>query len=139
MHAVLWDFVDAARRRLLVDAVEMVERSRALADGVSLLDGFCDVGLGEQPGHRVRHKTRITEIRVAISESAPPKATRLATRPMRFVQICFVQIGVIETVTALSHFIMRDFIMTKPMIIPEVFPRRGAFPAPSLCEGMRRL
>ena len=32
VHAVLGNFVDAARRRLLMDAVEMIERAGAFAD-----------------------------------------------------------------------------------------------------------
>jgi len=58
VHAVLGNFVDAARRWLLVYAVEMVERPGAFADGISLLDRFCDVGLREKDGVPQRASAR---------------------------------------------------------------------------------
>ena len=50
VHAVLRNFVDAARGRFLVDAVEMIERAGALADGETFFDGFGHIGFGEQHG-----------------------------------------------------------------------------------------
>ncbi len=50
VHAVLRNFVDAARRRFLVHAVEMIERAGTLADGESFFNGLGDVGFGEQDG-----------------------------------------------------------------------------------------
>ena len=47
MHAVLGDFVDTARGRLLVDAVDVVERTAPFSDGVTFFDGLGDVGFGE--------------------------------------------------------------------------------------------
>src|ERR1700722_9936720 len=50
MHAVLGGFVDAARRRFLVNAVKMIERAGAFADGKTFFDLFRHVGFGEQHG-----------------------------------------------------------------------------------------
>src|SRR6266851_4913905 len=50
VHPVLRDFVDAARRRLLMDAVEMIERTGSFSDRESFFDGFGDIGLGEENG-----------------------------------------------------------------------------------------
>ena len=50
MHAVLRHFVDAARRRFLMEAEKLIERAGTLADLVGLFDGFGDVGLGEHHG-----------------------------------------------------------------------------------------
>src|SRR6266704_4869607 len=54
VQAVLRDFVNAAGGRLDAPAVEMIERNAALADGVTLFDGFGDVGLGESGGFEER-------------------------------------------------------------------------------------
>jgi hypothetical protein len=43
MQAVLGDFVYAARWRLLVEAEEMIQRARPLADGIGFLDCLGDV------------------------------------------------------------------------------------------------
>lgn len=40
MHAMLWHFMDATRRRLNPLPVEMVERYAAFPDGIGLLDRF---------------------------------------------------------------------------------------------------
>ena len=50
VHAVLGDFVKAAGGRLDLMAIKMVERDSTFADGVTLLDGFGYVGLGESGG-----------------------------------------------------------------------------------------
>ncbi len=50
VHAVLRDFVDAASGRFRVDAVKMVERAGAFADGETFFDGFGHVRFGEQDG-----------------------------------------------------------------------------------------
>ena len=50
MHAVLWDFVDAAGWGFLVEAIELIERAGAFADLVGLLDGLGDVCLCEDHG-----------------------------------------------------------------------------------------
>ena len=50
MHAVLWNFVDASQRLLLMEAVKLIEWSGAFADLVRLLDGFRDISLGENHG-----------------------------------------------------------------------------------------
>src|SRR5438445_4191562 len=50
VHAVLGDFVEAAGGRLDLVAIKMVERDSTFADGVTLLDGFGYVGLGESGG-----------------------------------------------------------------------------------------
>src|SRR5713101_7494780 len=47
MHAVLGNFVDTPCGRLDALAVKMIERDAALPDGVTLLDGLCNVSLGE--------------------------------------------------------------------------------------------
>ena len=47
MHAVLWHFVDAACRLLLMESEELVEWSGALAGLIGLLNRFRDVGLRE--------------------------------------------------------------------------------------------
>ena len=52
MHPVLWNFMDTARRRFSTQAVEMIQRDAAFADGVALFDGFRNVGLGEHSGFR---------------------------------------------------------------------------------------
>jgi hypothetical protein len=54
VHAVLGDFVDAARRRFLVNAIKMIERARAFTDGVTFFDGLGHVGFGEQHGFSQR-------------------------------------------------------------------------------------
>ena len=54
MHAVLRNFVDAALRRFLMHAVEMVERAGALADGKSSFDRFGHIGFCEQHGFAQR-------------------------------------------------------------------------------------
>lgn len=51
MHSVLRDFVHAARGRLLVDAIKMIERAGAFADRETVLDGLLDVSFGKQ--HRI--------------------------------------------------------------------------------------
>ena len=50
VHAVLGNFVDAARGRFLVYAVKMIERAGALADGLTFFDRFRDIRFGEQHG-----------------------------------------------------------------------------------------
>ena len=50
MQAVLRDFVDAARGRLLVRSVEVVQRTWTLADDEGFLDGLGHVGLGQHDG-----------------------------------------------------------------------------------------
>ena len=45
MHAMLRNFVDAARGRLLVKAEELIERPRTLADLVGLFNRLGDVSL----------------------------------------------------------------------------------------------
>ena len=50
MKAVLRNFVRAARGRLLQEAVEVMERARALADGKAFFNGFGYVGFGEHDG-----------------------------------------------------------------------------------------
>jgi hypothetical protein len=47
MHAVLRHFVDAARRRFLVSAIEMIEGTRALPDSKTIFNGFHYVSLGK--------------------------------------------------------------------------------------------
>lgn len=47
MHSVLRNFVDAAERLLLMEAVKLVERAGALADLVGFFDGLGDVSLGK--------------------------------------------------------------------------------------------
>ena len=54
VHAVLGNFVDAAGGRFLVDAIEMIERTGALADGVTFFDRFRHVRFGEQHGFAQR-------------------------------------------------------------------------------------
>ena len=44
MHAVLRHFVDAASRRLLVEAEKLIQRTGTLAYRVGLVDRFCNVG-----------------------------------------------------------------------------------------------
>ncbi len=51
MHAVLRDFVDAASRRLLIEAEKLIERAGAFADRVGLFDGLGNVSLRED--HRL--------------------------------------------------------------------------------------
>src|SRR5574341_2583995 len=50
MKAVLRNFVCAARSRLLQEAVEVMERAGAFADGKALFNCFGDVSLGEHDG-----------------------------------------------------------------------------------------
>ena len=50
MHAVLRDFVDAAGRRFLMEAEELIERACAFADCVRLLNGFGNVSLRQNHG-----------------------------------------------------------------------------------------
>ena len=50
VHAVLGNFVDAARGRFLVDTVEMIERARAFSDSITLFDRFRHVRFREQHG-----------------------------------------------------------------------------------------
>jgi hypothetical protein len=50
VHAVLRDFVDAARGRFLVHAVKMVERAWTLADGETFFDRDSHIRFGEQHG-----------------------------------------------------------------------------------------
>ena len=54
MHAVLRDFVKAAGGWLDLVAIEMVERSSALADRVTLFDCFRDIGFGERRSFKQR-------------------------------------------------------------------------------------
>ena len=44
---MLRHFVDAARGRLNLLPIKMIQRDAAFADGVSLFDGFCDIRLRE--------------------------------------------------------------------------------------------
>ena len=48
VHSVLRHFVDATRRRFLANAVKVVERPGAFADGKPLFDGLGYVGFSEQ-------------------------------------------------------------------------------------------
>jgi hypothetical protein len=50
VHAVLRDFVDAARGRFLMNAVKMIERAGTLSDGETFFDGLGHVRFGEQHG-----------------------------------------------------------------------------------------
>ena len=50
MHAMLGNFVDSARGLLLMEAVKLVERPRAFADLVGLLDRFRYVSLRQDHG-----------------------------------------------------------------------------------------
>jgi hypothetical protein len=50
VHAVLRDFVNAARRRFLVRAVKMIEWAGALADGETLFDRYRHIRFREQHG-----------------------------------------------------------------------------------------
>jgi hypothetical protein len=43
MHAMLRDFVNSPRRRILVETEEVVQRAGALADRVSLINSSRDV------------------------------------------------------------------------------------------------
>jgi len=61
MQPVLGHFMDAARRRLDALAIEMVERNAPFADGVTLLDGFRDVGFGQRG--RFEQRTAGSELR----------------------------------------------------------------------------
>ena len=47
---MLRDFVDAARRRFLMEAEELIQRAGAFADRVGLLDRLGDVSLRENHG-----------------------------------------------------------------------------------------
>jgi hypothetical protein len=47
MHAVLWYFVDAARWRFVVNAIEMIERTGTFSDGKAIFYGFHDISLCE--------------------------------------------------------------------------------------------
>ena len=68
MHTVLRNFMNTARRRLLVYAVEMVKRARAFANGVALLDRFCDVGFGQQ--HGIAQGAAAGELRVRVEATS---------------------------------------------------------------------
>ena len=46
--------MDAALRRFLMNAVEMIERTGAFADGKSFFDRFGNVGLGQKHGFAQR-------------------------------------------------------------------------------------
>jgi hypothetical protein len=48
VHAMLWNFVDAARGRFLVNAVEVIQRTGTLANRKSLFDGLCHVRFRQQ-------------------------------------------------------------------------------------------
>jgi hypothetical protein len=50
VHAVLRDFVEASGGRLDFVTIEMVKGHSALADGVTLLDGFRYISLSEGGG-----------------------------------------------------------------------------------------
>lgn len=50
MHPVLRNFMDAAGRSFLMEAVKLVERASAFADGVRLLNGLGHIGFGEYHG-----------------------------------------------------------------------------------------
>ena len=65
VHAVLRDFVNAARRRPLMEAEKLVERSSALTRRIGLFDCLGDVGLRQDrriakmlPARQLRRKRR---------------------------------------------------------------------------------
>ena len=45
MHAMLWNFVDTSRRRLLMEAKKLIERTGTFADLVGLFNRLGDVSL----------------------------------------------------------------------------------------------
>jgi hypothetical protein len=54
VHAVLWDFVNAAWGRFLVRTIKMIERAGTFSDRVTFFDCFRHVGFGEQDGFAQR-------------------------------------------------------------------------------------
>src|SRR5215831_10809565 len=50
MHAMLRHFVDAPRRRVLMEAEELIERAGAFADWIGFLDRLGDISLREDDG-----------------------------------------------------------------------------------------
>jgi hypothetical protein len=46
MHAMLRHFMDAARRRFVMSAIEMVERAGAFPNGKTIFNGFHYVSFG---------------------------------------------------------------------------------------------
>ena len=61
MHAVLRHFVDAARRRFLVETEELVQGAGSFADLVGLFDRLGDISLGEN--HRFAQLLSAGELR----------------------------------------------------------------------------
>src|SRR5712675_48392 len=72
MHAVLGNFVDAALRRLLMGAVEMVERTGAFADGKSFLNRYGHIRFCEE--HGLPQRTPASKLRGDCGCERAPRA-----------------------------------------------------------------